>query len=64
MTNGFYKIDPDSGDLLYAPNAVYGPDFTLTKKQPEETTDGWQWFDSRDEAVAALGWVPQDNANP
>ena len=50
---GFYKAD--SGTLLYAQHAVYGPGFTLTRERPEETADGWQWFESAEEACAALG---------
>lgn len=58
MSDGFYKIDPTSGELLYAPNAVYGPGFTLTRDDPTSTADGWAWFDSQDEAAAGLGWTP------
>ena len=57
MTDGFYKIDPETGELLYAPNAVYGPGFTLLqdeKEQHQYPVDGWHWFDSEDEARAAL----------
>ena len=52
--SGFYKRDPESGELLYAPNAVYAPGFTLRRENHAEYTypqDGWYWFDS--EATAA-----------
>ena len=51
---GFYKRDPDSGELLFASTAVYGPGFTLLAEQHAEYSypvDGWVWFESRDEAV-------------
>lgn len=55
---GFYKIDPSSGELLCAPNAVYAPGFTLLREQHEEyqyPQDGWVWFDTREQAEAGLG---------
>lgn len=55
---GFYKIDPSSGELLFAPNAVHAPTFTLLREQHAEyqyPQDGWYWFDTRAEAVAELG---------
>jgi len=55
MSAGFYKVDPTSGELLYAPNAVYGPGFTLTKDTPDESADGWQWFHSEADARQAHG---------
>ena len=61
MTKGFYKIDPESGDLLYAPNAVYAPTFTLLRDQQsdyEYPQDGWYWFDSQAAACEALGCPP------
>lgn len=61
MTMGFYKAD--EGSLLYAPNAVYGPGFTLTKERPEETAGGWRWFDTPEAASEALG-VPLPPAEP
>jgi len=60
---GFYKRDPDSGELLFAPNAVYGPGFTLLAEQHAEYTypvDGWVWFESREAAVLANN---QETAN-
>jgi hypothetical protein len=47
-TSGFYKIDPESGELLYAPNGVYAPTFTLLREDRESheyPVDGWIWFD-------------------
>ncbi len=47
-TSGFYKIDPESGELLYAPNGVYAPTFTLLREERgshEYPVDGWVWFD-------------------
>lgn len=60
MSAGFYKVDPTSGELLYAPNAVYGPVFTLTKDRPDETADGWQWFGSEEEARQSHGLPPAE----
>jgi len=56
--SGFYKFDPDSNILLYAPNAVYAPNFTLLKEQYmtyEYPIDGWSWFETRDDANVANG---------
>jgi len=53
---GFYKRDPDGGELLFAPNAVYGPGFTLLADQHAEYSypvDGWVWFESREAAAEA-----------
>ena len=61
MSDGFYKIDQSSSDLLHAPNAVYGPGFTLTRDNQNETADGWAWFNSRQDAITALGWLPPVN---
>ena len=50
---GFYKRDPDSAELLYAPNAVYSPVFTLLKEQRADYSypvDGWVWFENPEEA--------------
>lgn len=68
MNPGFYKVDPGSGDLLYGPNAVYAPSFTLTKETHAEydyPMDGWYWFDAQDDAIATfvgLGFI-YDAAN-
>jgi hypothetical protein len=60
---GFYKRDPDSGELLYAPNAVYGQGFTLLAAQHAEYSypvDGWAWFESREEAEALTPAEPPE----
>jgi hypothetical protein len=46
MTEGFYKLD-ENNNLLYAPNAVYAPSYTLLKADKDTYTypiDGWRWF--------------------
>lgn len=53
MTDGFYKLEAESGTLLYAPNAVYSPSCTLLRDQRsdyEYPQDGWYWFDSEEDA--------------
>lgn len=53
-TSGFYKCD---GDILYAPNFVYGPTFELLREHKDEyqyPVDGWTWFDSETEANEQL----------
>lgn len=60
-TSGFYKLD---GELLYAPNYVLNRDYTLTRETKDQHTypvDGWQWFDSEDEARLHHG-LPIENA--
>jgi hypothetical protein len=63
MNPGFYKVDP-GGELLYAPNNVFGPDYNLSASDDEEYTypvDGWYWFDSEEEARLALNMpLPQE----
>lgn len=58
---GFYKAQ--DGELLHAPNFVYGPynDFVLLASEKDEylaldvlPIDGWYWFDSEEEARTAL----------
>lgn len=59
MNPGFYKLD---GDLLYGPNFVYGPTFTLLKEEHTTHTypvEGWYWFDSEADARAFFG-LPND----
>ena len=64
-TSGFYK--PGGGDILFAPNAVYGPDgsFTLLRETGAATppTDGWAWFDSEASARTAYG-IPAPETPP
>jgi len=50
---GFYKMDGDK--LMYAPNAVYAPDYTIVKASRNRYTypkNGWYWFDSEELATA------------
>lgn len=52
-TQAFYK--DDNGLLLYAPNGVYGPDYTLLPELHDTYTypvEGWYWFESEEEAKA------------
>ena len=54
-TDGFYKLDTE---LLYAPNFVCGPDFTLDINEKNNYTypvDGWYWFDSLESASIFFG---------
>ena len=49
-TSGFYKVD-GSGELLYAPNFVHAPNFSLIRKKKDiyiYPQDGWKWFDSEE----------------
>lgn len=57
-TAGHYKLST-AGELLHAPNRVTAKGFTLDAKAPaaEKAVGGWQWFDSREAAVKALGYV-------
>ena len=55
-TSGFYKND--NGDLLYG-TKIYGPfdQFLLTKEGKDAYSypiDGWNWFDTEEEAVKSL----------
>lgn len=46
--SGFYKLI--DGEWWYAPNAVYGPNFTLLKENKDDynyPVDGWVWFDEQ-----------------
>lgn len=58
-TSGFYKND--NGNLLYAPNFVYGPyeSYSLTKENKDTYSypiDGWHWFESDQMAVEHLSF--------
>lgn len=56
-TSGFYKLD---GALLYASNAVYGPDYVLIREDRAEYTypvHGWYWFDSQSDAEHGLAVI-------
>lgn len=49
-TSGFYKWDDINREWLFAPNAVYGPTFTL-KRELKDTyeypIEGCTWYDER-----------------
>jgi hypothetical protein len=60
-TSGFYKLDPDSNELYFAPHFVSAPTFELLRKTHTDHVypiDGWRWFGSEEEARAALGLEP------
>lgn len=51
-TSGFYKLDNET-TLLYAPNFVAAPEYSLDKTIKNDFTypvNGWYWFDSEEEA--------------
>jgi hypothetical protein len=51
MSLGFYKLENEN--ILYAPNAVLGPDFVLLAEEKDNYTypfNHWYWFDSEEEA--------------
>jgi len=54
-TSGFYKKDGEV--LLYGPNYVLNAAYELrreTKDQHPYPIDGWNWFDTEEEAVKSL----------
>ena len=54
-TSGFYKHD---GDVLFGPNFVLNANYELrreTKEQHTYPTDGWYWFDTKEDAYAFFG---------
>jgi len=60
-TSGFYRQDPESGELIHAPNFVYARDYELHRDQKDTYTypiDGWYWFDSEEHAKAFFGITP------
>ena len=63
MSAGFYKINLVDASLMYAPNFVHGPGFSLNKndenKSEMELTDGWKWFESDSEAYVFFGITPE-----
>lgn len=62
-TSGFYKYD---AGLMYGPNFVEGPSFTLTRETHNDFTypiEGWYWFDSEDVAREFFN-VPINNQLP
>ena len=49
--SGFYKWVGD--ELLFAPNAVYAPEYTLLREEKDQyqyPVDGWTWFDNEAQA--------------
>jgi hypothetical protein len=65
-TEGFYKIDSTSGEVLCGPNFVYGPydQYRLFRNEKDTYTypiDGWYWFDTEQEAYDFFGveWYPE-----
>lgn len=58
-TSGFYKLDGEV--LLYAPNGVMAPDYSIDRSGKDDYTYpvyGWYWFDSEAEARLFFG-LPQ-----
>ena len=54
---GFYNFD-DGVNLIYGPNFVEGPGFSLQADQHTTYTypvNGWFWFDTLEEAQAHFG---------
>lgn len=52
-TAGFYKLS--EGELVWGPNAVHSPTYTLLKEEKDTynlPVDGWYWFNSLEEAKA------------
>ena len=55
MSAGFYK--PEEETFFYAPNYVYGPNYSLVKEAKEQyvyPNNGWIWCDSIEEAIDIL----------
>jgi hypothetical protein len=58
----FYKKSED-GELLYGPNNVFAPTFTLTKELKDTydlPVDGWHWFETEAEAREFFELPPQE----
>jgi hypothetical protein len=56
-TAGFYRLDPATGDLSYAPANVHGPNYTLLRSRHVSyryPIHGWAWYDTREVAIAEL----------
>ena len=54
---GFYKWDEVAEILLFGPNFVLNANYELRAESHDQYTypvDGWYWFDSEEEAKAAL----------
>lgn len=59
-TSGFYK--KTDGEILFAPNFVHMPGKSLIRDNPDdklESYNGWQWFDSQEQAFIAYSSVAQ-----
>ena len=59
-TDGFYKLDQD-GSFLYGRFYVLNANYELHRHLKDTYTypvDGWAWFDSEEQAMSALGYVP------
>lgn len=56
-TSGYYKLD--GATLLHAPNAVYMPKGVSLSRAAVSAVpvDGWGFFDSREAACAAYGYL-------
>lgn len=57
-TSGFYKLNSDQTGLIYAPNFVHGPGYSLTRESHENETypvNGWTWYESDVAAYSAAG---------
>lgn len=57
-TSGHYKLTA-AGELLHAPNRVTAKGYELSDKAPaaEKAVGGWKWYNTREAAVKALGYV-------
>jgi len=54
-TSGFYKSQEQEEVLLFAPNFVDAPTYSLSRKKKDTYTypvEGWHWFETEDEAYA------------
>ncbi len=54
MSAGFYRLDPDSGELTHAPTSVESDKHLLeieSHDKHEYPVDGWYYFASFDEAL-------------
>jgi hypothetical protein len=64
MSAGFYKVNLVDAGLMYAPNFVHGPGFSLSKndenKDTMESIEGWKWFNSDSEAYAYYNITPEE----